>query len=151
MSILSHNQAAQRQPWGDGLLLPGQCHLHCIQKGEDHAELQLQLLPAPSTAAGGDGHSSPRVLPFAPCFAKGTLRTARGPKDQFVTNIIWESKLRCTGALQRLRAEQGLGEGSLLPSLHHGWDIPKTKVGHSQNKGGTRRSDAAWESGKTAQ
>lgn len=70
-------------------------------KGEDHAELQLELLPAPSTAAGGDGHSSPRVLPFAPCFAKGTLCTARGPKDQFVATIIWESKLRCTGALQR--------------------------------------------------
>lgn len=26
-------------------------------------------------------------------------------KDQFVANIIWESKLRCTGALQRRRAQ----------------------------------------------
>lgn len=72
-----------------------------IQKVEDYPEVQLQLLPAPSTAAGGDGHSSPvRSVPVCSLLSNGDSVYRRGPKDQFVANIIWESKFRSTAETQ---------------------------------------------------
>lgn len=46
-----------------------------------------------------------KSIPNCSLLCKGDYVQQEVLKDQFVANIIWQSKLRCTGALQRRRAQ----------------------------------------------